>query len=189
MCRTITATLLLIGASMTNAFAPLQATPRFAVTNTHRTSSPINQQNTALYAIRCEGKTYQLEELEDAETCTTEVFLNNDRTITFGSTDGPIYDSASGQWSVPAGTNDFSMTIRRRYSTGAKNTDMGEFRFDVVREYTGEMTRVGECVGITGIMKDGEAGGEKREVGFFNMIDGTDEKASYAGKAQSLRSS
>eukprot|EP00565_Helicotheca_tamesis_P005258 CAMPEP_0185729342 /NCGR_PEP_ID=MMETSP1171-20130828/5211_1 /TAXON_ID=374046 /ORGANISM="Helicotheca tamensis, Strain CCMP826" /LENGTH=186 /DNA_ID=CAMNT_0028398155 /DNA_START=108 /DNA_END=668 /DNA_ORIENTATION=+ len=183
-CPTIKTSLLLaFSLATTNAFAP----PNFATRH-------LQKSNTALFAIRCECKTYQLEEMEDAETSTTKVYLNQDRTITFGDTDGPIADSASGTWEVNPGTNDFTMKIRRRYSTGTpaskeSKTDIGEFKFDVLREYSGEMTMVGECVGITGVMTDGDdSWGEKKEVGFFNMIDGTDEMASYEQKAQRLGS-
>ena len=51
---------------------------------------------------------YQLEELEDKETCTTELFLREDGVVDFGETDGPKYIAAAGTWSVPAGTNDYN---------------------------------------------------------------------------------
>jgi hypothetical protein len=51
---------------------------------------------------------YQLEEMEDRDTCTTELFLRADGVIEFGDTDGPKYLAAAGTWSVPAGTNDYN---------------------------------------------------------------------------------
>ena len=45
------------------------------------------------------GLHLQLEELEDAETSTTEVFLNDDLTVTLGETDGPRYIASEGTWS------------------------------------------------------------------------------------------
>jgi len=45
------------------------------------------------------GLHLQLEELEDAETSTTEVFLNGDFTVTLGETDGPRYIASEGTWS------------------------------------------------------------------------------------------
>ena len=43
------------------------------------------------------------------------------------------------------------------------------------------MTNVGESVGITGVMhtQDSPDAEDNVEVGFFNMIDGTDERESY----------
>ena len=50
----------------------------------------------------------------------------------------------------------------------------------VKRTFSGEMTLVGESVGITGVMENvDETLGENNEVGFFNMIDGTDEREGY----------
>ncbi|KAL7564732.1 hypothetical protein ACA910_010143 [Epithemia clementina (nom. ined.)] len=145
--------------------------PRFART---RSSS------SALFAIRCENKYYQLEEMEDRENSTTELFLKADGTVLIGDTDGPLWLSAEGTWHVPAGTDDFTMTIRKTFGTGSKAQDMGECSFQVERKYIGDLTEVGESVAITGVMKapsldeDGNKDEESyKEVGFFNMIDGT----------------
>jgi hypothetical protein len=67
------------------------------------------------------------------------------------------------------------MTIIRKFSTGRKKSDMGEFDYEIGRVYKGEMIEVGDAVGITGTMNslpDPVFG--QQEVGFFNMIDGTD---------------
>lgn len=40
-----------------------------------------------LNGIRCENKYYQLEELEDKESCTTELFLTANGQVEFGETD------------------------------------------------------------------------------------------------------
>ena len=141
---------------------------------------------TSLGAIRCEGKTYQLEEREDSEICTTEVHLNPDRSVLVGDTDGPYFEASAGEWNVAPGTNDFTMRIQKRFRTGQSSTDMGEFAFDVYRVYRGDMALVGDSVAITGVMTDDHD--SDKEVGFFNMIDGTDEKDGYEGRARSLRS-
>eukprot|EP00545_Synedropsis_sp_CCMP1620_P014395 CAMPEP_0119014272 /NCGR_PEP_ID=MMETSP1176-20130426/9448_1 /TAXON_ID=265551 /ORGANISM="Synedropsis recta cf, Strain CCMP1620" /LENGTH=144 /DNA_ID=CAMNT_0006967427 /DNA_START=178 /DNA_END=612 /DNA_ORIENTATION=- len=131
----------------------------------------------ALFGIRCEDKYYQLEEMEDKETCTTEVFLKADRTIGFGESDGPLWATAVGVWNVEPGTDNYSMSITRVYASGQPNTDMGEFDFEVSRIFAGEMTMVGESVGITGVTYAKQAMGEEnQEVGYYNMIDGTDER-------------
>ena len=48
------------------------------------------------------GRHFQLEELEDAETCTTDITLNDDSSITLGITNGPrcIVEESSGSWSA-----------------------------------------------------------------------------------------
>ena len=161
-----------------------------ATTATRRTS-------TTLWAIRCEDKYYQLEEMEDAENCTTELFLKKDGTVEIGKTDGPVWIMAQGSWHIIQGTDKFVMTIVKTFQTGSTTRDMGEFEFDVIRTYQGDMIYVGESVAITGIMKhnkmatnnkfnnnkfnnnniredDEEEEDNEETVGFFNMIDGTD---------------
>ena len=174
--------------------------PPLLNSNSHTTTPapPINtsgghsrrRSTTSLYGIRCEDKTYQLEELEDRDTCTTEVFLKADRSIHFGDTDGPIPADALGKWQVEEGTNNFRMAIRRQFVTGQSNTDMGEFSFEVEKLYVGEMTMVGESVAITGKIKARDEFNPdlEKEVGYFNMIDGTDDRISYAERADRLTS-
>lgn len=59
---------------------------------------------TALQGIRCENKYYQLEEMEDKENCTTELFLTANGQVEFGETDGPVWADAIGTWQVMPGT-------------------------------------------------------------------------------------
>jgi hypothetical protein len=162
-----------------------------AAGKTTTTSTPRRRRTTTiiLFGIRCENKYYQLEEMEDRDNCTTELFLTVDGTVEFGETDGPVWTAAVGQWSVQPGTDDFTMVVTRTFSTGRSKTDMGEFSYDIARTYVGEMTKVGDSVGITGVMYDGvvvadaaaatvdgssSAQQPARQLGFFNMIDGTD---------------
>ena len=107
---------------------------------------------TRVYGIRCEDKYYQLEEREDAECFATELFLKADRVIEFGETDGPLAKEQDGTWEVAPGTDTFAMTIRRKFAAGNEGSDMGEFDFEVIREYIGEMKMVGDAVSITGTM-------------------------------------
>jgi hypothetical protein len=53
-------------------------------------------------------------------------------------------------------------------------TDMGEFEFDVVRTFTGEMTMVGASAAVQGGIHSSDEILGDQEVGFFNMIDTTD---------------
>ena len=107
---------------------------------------------TTLWEIRCEDKYYQLEEREDKECATTELYLMADRRVEFGDTDGPMTIESVGTWQVQPNTDNFSMLITRKFSGGKEGTDMGEFTFETVREFKGEMTMVGESVAITGQM-------------------------------------
>jgi hypothetical protein len=133
-----------------------------------------------LFGIRCEEKFYQLEEMEDASTCTTELYLKLDHSIEFGQTDGPVYLDAFGEWNVKPGTDDYTMVIKRIYGTGSDGRDMGEFTYELSRTYVGEMTQVGESVAITGIAHTlGPRIAGNQEVGFFNMIDATDLRTGY----------
>jgi hypothetical protein len=98
------------------------------------------------------GKHYQLEELEDSETCTTDIFLNDDSTLLVGETSGPLYLSGSGSWSTESAANGktlFEMELNRRYNTGkeaSQKTDIGEFNYDVTRTFRGELNLVGGTV-------------------------------------------
>lgn len=119
------------------------------------------------------GKFFQLEELEDKDKCTTEVMLNPDHTVTVGETDGPVFKTVAGRWKEMAdGT--FKMTLTRRYESGREKsapTDMGEFEYEVERIFTGEMTKVGGKLAVSGVMHNMDKILGDEEVGFFNMID------------------
>ena len=152
---------------------------------THRSTYVIFhlKQTTTLWGIRCENKFYQLEEMEDKDTATTELFLRDDNWIDFGDSDGPVAAQVDGYWSVAPGTDDFEMTVKRVFVTGSDNTDMGEFTFEVIRKYVGQMTLVGESVAITGVMLNVDEVLGDEEVGFFNMIDGTNERQGYENQS------
>lgn len=95
------------------------------------------------------GKHFQLEELEDSETCTTDIFLNTDNTIDVGTTNGPLFLFGKGTWSTSQSGVEkayFEMIMTRRYQAGKEGdhkTDIGEFEYDVERTYKGELTLVG----------------------------------------------
>lgn len=132
--------------------------------------------STRLFLNSPHDKYFQLEEAEDVETCTTEVFLHADSSVWIGESDGPLCSNAQGSWNVePDGT--FRMTISRMFDTGqpaADFTDMGEFSFSVVREFTGEMTTVASLMAMSGSLHDVDEVFGDRQVGFFSMIDTTD---------------
>jgi hypothetical protein len=117
--------------------------------------------------------------MEDKETCTTEVFLSEDGTAKVGETDGPLFVEASGVWKQDL-EGLFELNIKRTYETGKEpslDTDMGVFRFEVDRTFTGELFDVGGLVAVNGaIVSIDEMFGDL-EVGFFNMIDTTEARS------------
>ena len=115
--------------------------------------------------------------MEDADTATTEVLLNVDHTVTVGETDGPLHKTAEGTWKE--NDQNFEMVLTRRFQAGREGmvfTDMGEFEFDVVRTFTGEMTMVGASAAVQGGIHSSDEILGDQEVGFFNMIDTTNER-------------
>ena len=129
------------------------------------------------------GKHFQLEELEDAEKCNTDILLNNDKTVTVGSTDGPLFRSSQGIWGTSIDDSseeksEFEMKLSRTYVAGEQSkdaTEIGEFTYSVERFYNGVVTSVGgSLVAVEGTILDVDDIFGTREVGFFNMIDTTD---------------
>ena len=103
--------------------------------------------------------------------------MKADRTIEFGETDGPLWAAAVGTWDVKPNTNDYSMTITRTFETGSKGREMGEFAYDLVRRFEGDMSMVGESVAIGGLVYATlNDDGDELPAGYFNMIDATVER-------------
>jgi hypothetical protein len=131
-----------------------------------------------LWGLRCEDKYYQLEELEDAENCTTELFLKAGGEVVVGQTDGPAYLTAGGRWDVPANSNGFRMVVTRTYKAGTKGRDMGEFDYTVPMTFLGEMTLVGANLAVNGVLHREDdvdfSVDADSATGYFNMIDATD---------------
>merc|ERR1711862_896833 len=136
---------------------------------------------------------YQLDEREDKEECITEIQLKQNYAAIIGDTDGPVPVEASGSWALIDGK--FKMSITRKFeSVGQKKglmseptvkvtptsqaikTDIGEFTFDVVRTYTGSVSKVGEKIAVEGVIHlvDDVLGDE--EVGYFSLIDTTEDR-------------
>ena len=114
--------------------------------------------------------------MEDKETCTTEVFLANDNTVSLGKTDGPLFTASDGSWEQDL-NGSFKMTVKRTYESGSPGSepgDIGEFNFDVERTYSGEIDKSGNAVLITGSILDVDEVFGDRTVGYFSMIDTTD---------------
>lgn len=77
-----------------------------------------------LHALRADfaQKEFQLEELEDKEECETEVWLNEDGTISLGATNGPPVKAYQGDWHLIETASDsdqpFRMRLTRQYEVG-----------------------------------------------------------------------
>ena len=97
------------------------------------------------------SKFFNLEEMEDKEACTTEVFLSQNGSVTLTETNGPPPVKAHGTWAIKDG-NMFEMTVTRTYSSGREHSDVGEFQFDVERSFIGELSYVGSLVSVQGTM-------------------------------------
>jgi hypothetical protein len=123
------------------------------------------------------GKYFNLQELEDRESCLTEVFFNPDQSLKIGVTDGPIFTEAKGKWELDEATGSFKMNIVRTFDTGrqTKNpTDMGEFVFDVERVFTGILSEVGGLLAFEGVVHSMDERFGDLQVGIYEMIDTTE---------------
>ncbi len=165
----------LLLATASHGFAPVRKTP----------VSPLGRSGTRCFSTAVSsniaGKHFQLEELEDAEKCTTDILLNSDMTVTVGRTDGPLFSSSFGTWSESESSEDkatFEMKLSRTYTAGGDSkdpTDIGEFTYEVERTFNGLMTVVGgSMAAMEGVILDVDDLFGTREVGFFNMIDTTE---------------
>jgi hypothetical protein len=119
-------------------------------------------------------KNFQLEELEDRERSTTEVFFARDNTVVLGESDGPTFTSATGTWNLDQQQGKFSMVLERTYEAGRTPvtfTDLGVFDFKVTRTFVGKMVEIGARVAVSGTIHDVDGEHGDKEVGFFNLID------------------
>ncbi len=158
--------LMILQSSLTSGFVilkkmnsnPVQASLPFANCGTALTSDsalhsmPSANSGTELTepGASVASKFFQLEEREDKDSSTTELFLSNDGTIALSESDGPPPVRATGTWSQQG--NELKMTVTRTFNAGQPGNDMGEFLFDVKRSYTGYLESVGDLVSVSGSM-------------------------------------
>jgi hypothetical protein len=150
-----------------------------------------------LSAWRLIGKYFQIEEMEDRDSCTTEVILNQNNTVTPLETNGPLHKEASGTWKLDPVSGEFVMTLSRTYEAGYSSkipTNVGVFSFNTVRKFVGRLYNIGVKQGISGNIYDisdadpNDAPEDLRKVGFFEMIDSTlseDGGVALPGRARS----
>lgn len=121
------------------------------------------------------GMYFQVEEMEDRDSCTTEVLLNGNTTVTLFETNGPVFISGTGTWILEDGGS-FAMTLSRTYEGGKTTksfTDVGLFPYTTNRSFIGQLSKIGVKQGIEGSVYDIDSGTTERKVGFFEMIDTT----------------
>lgn len=103
---------------------------------------------TATSSLSIASKYFQLEEDEDKDVSTTEIYIVDDGTVELFDTDGPLPISAHGTWCQNGET--FEMTVRRVFLAGKEHTDVGQFQYEVIRKMTGQLTRVGGLASVQG---------------------------------------
>lgn len=120
----------------------------FSVVSSTTTASNFKTQLFETYSLSTASKYFQLEEDEDKDICSTEIFLADDGTVKLFDTDGPLPIQASGTWSQNG--DEFEMTIKRIFNGGLDHTDIGEFQYEVTRRMKGDISLVGGLVSVQG---------------------------------------
>mmetsp|Transcript_7876 Transcript_7876/g.18221 ORF Transcript_7876/g.18221 Transcript_7876/m.18221 type:complete len:134 (+) Transcript_7876:390-791(+) len=115
--------------------------------------------------------------MENDEDCFTEVHLRKDHSVECGVTDGPIPEECRGVWNEYAdGT--FKMELTRKFvaEQNEEGSDMGDFSFQVKRTFVGDKEKVGEKAAMEGSMHDVDEILGDRVVGYFNLIESSEEQ-------------
>jgi hypothetical protein len=135
-------------------------------------------------------KPFQLEELEDKDTCVTEIQFHPHGIVQLGCTTGPKFVSYYGYWDEDYTIHNqygYVLKLSRTYSGGTRNssnninnnnnnnsynynnhnTNMGIFQYTVHRIYRGAVSMVGK-IWATDIVSNTEI-----NVGFFSIIETT----------------
>jgi hypothetical protein len=123
--------------------------------------------------VNIAGRYFQIEEMEDSETRTTGIVLEQNGTITTLASDIPCFKGAFGTWEQSE-DGKIQMNLARTFTAGKPKlleTDMGEFEFSMERLYTGELVFVGESVAADGVIHLIHEKWGDEKVGFFSMID------------------
>jgi hypothetical protein len=92
--------------------------------------------------------------------------------------DGPNFQEAAGTWDM---TDDgsFTMQLDRVFEAGKdkqKDSDVGTFAYKVERKFTGTLKEVGDHTAIEGVVHYMDENLGDEEVGYFEMIDTTNER-------------
>jgi len=127
------------------------------------------------------SKFFDLKEMEDKENACTDIYLSPDTTVLVGETNGPIPKDAKGTWIVSEDGTSFTMKILRTYDSGKDVVDDSisscDFTFHVERTFTGEVSKTeGGTLKIEGSMHNIDSSLGDMEVGFFTMVDTSDDR-------------
>ena len=133
------------------------------------------------------GREFQLEEREDRDSSYTDLWLNQDGTVTMGVTDGPKPVSYQGDWHVlETATTEADRPFRLRLDRTYENpnphtgeTDTGPFDYHVKREFWGNVgpVRHADSVEVEGVIhRLDELNNLDCEVGYFALVDSTKEE-------------
>ena len=82
-----------------------------------------------------------LQEMEDSTSCSSQIFLNADGTVTFGATDGPPPLGGCGLWQC--GVEGFQMNLQRTFPVSGGGINLLEDgpTYSVTRLYRGEVNK------------------------------------------------
>eukprot|EP00571_Detonula_confervacea_P017769 CAMPEP_0172311552 /NCGR_PEP_ID=MMETSP1058-20130122/15116_1 /TAXON_ID=83371 /ORGANISM="Detonula confervacea, Strain CCMP 353" /LENGTH=186 /DNA_ID=CAMNT_0013024773 /DNA_START=115 /DNA_END=675 /DNA_ORIENTATION=- len=164
--------------SFTASSSHFEVAKRFAASNI--AVSPLQASRVDL-----SSKEFQLEELEDKEECETEMWLNEDGSVTLGVTNGPPVKDYKGDWHLLETASEadrpFRMRLTRSYDGGSPG-NLGDISYEVKREFWGNIEMVGDSISVSGKTHGSpnpDSGNAyidelsllESELGFFSMID------------------
>jgi len=118
------------------------------------TTSTVTSPKTSFTREDLSSKEFQLEELEDKEESETEVWLNDDGSVTLGASNGPLVKDYVGEWhlletAAGEGYYPFRMRLTRRFESPGSGR-IGDIQYDLTREFWGSIEMVGESISVTG---------------------------------------
>lgn len=120
------------------------------------------------------NKSYQLEEDEDALSCTSAIYLNADGTLKIGRTDGPRPDKVDASWQYNPDDGELLLEIERFFD------ESGRTPFSVKRVLRGHLDETqknlaGLPVFAGGMYQWPADFSQKSEVGWWTMILAVDD--------------
>lgn len=121
----------------------------------------------------------------------TNLWLNDDATVTLGETDGPIPIQYDGRWymleTAVEADKPFRLRLERTYESDGSNQDVGSIQYTVKREFWGNIGIVGDRVEVEGVMHGlDERDQVECELGYFALIDSRGEEPRSRSQRQSI---
>lgn len=78
------------------------------------------------------NKSYQLEEMEDAASATSAIYLHGNGTVAYGRTDGPVPKKVDGTWIYNEDLQELCVELERHF-------DDGRVQFSIRRTLRGHL--------------------------------------------------